>query len=110
MAMTQITTSPTRTPKGSPDPDPPRLWHVILLDDDDHSYEYVIEMLQSLFGHPVERAFQIAKSVDSEGRAICRTTHRELAELKVEQIRGFGADPRIASCHGSMSALIEPAG
>ena len=30
-------------------------YHVVLLDDDDHTFEYVIHMLQSLFGMPPER-------------------------------------------------------
>lgn len=89
-------------------PKQPRLWNVVLLDDQDHSYEYVIELAQALFGHPTQRAVQIAKTVDKEGRAIVATTHREHAELKVEQIHGFGADHRIASCKGAMSAILEP--
>ena len=84
-------------------------WHVVLLDDDDHTYEYVIRMLMELFGHSMERAFQIAKRVDQDGRAVCTTTHRELAELKAEQVLGYGADPLSASSVGSMSAIIEPA-
>jgi len=87
----------------------PRPWNVVLLDDDDHSYDYVIRMIQELFGHPVERAYQIAKTVDGEGRAVCMTTHRELAELKQEQIHSFAADPLVASSRGPMSAVIEPA-
>ena len=86
-----------------------RPWNVVLLDDDDHSYDYVIRMVQELFGLPVERAYQIAKTVDDEGRAVCMTTHRELAELKQEQVHGFAADPLVASSAGSMSAVIEPA-
>lgn len=87
----------------------PKLWHVVLLDDQDHSYEYVIELAMNLFGHPIERAFQIAQKVDTDGRAICTTTHREHAELKVEQVHGFGADKLIAGCAGSMTAVMEPA-
>lgn len=87
----------------------PRLWNVVLLDDDDHTYEYVIEMMIKLFGHPIEQAVEIAHTVDAHGRAVCCTTHRERAELKVEQISGFGADPRISSCAGPMSSYIEPA-
>ena len=32
-------------------------YHVILLNDDDHTYEYVIRMLGELFGHSPEKAF-----------------------------------------------------
>ncbi len=83
-------------------------YHVILWDDDDHSYEYVVLMMNALFGHEVERAFMIAKEVDRSGRAICLTTTKELAELKVEQVHSFGKDILIQRCQGSMSASIEP--
>jgi ATP-dependent Clp protease adaptor protein ClpS len=84
-------------------------YNVILLDDDDHTYDYVITMLRRVFGHPEPRGYQLARQVDSQGRAIVMTTHRELAELKRDQILGFGADPRIEKCCGSMGAVIEPA-
>lgn len=83
-------------------------YHVILWDDNDHSYEYVILMMQQLFGHSLEKGFTIAKEVDASGRAICLTTTKEHAELKREQIHDFGKDSLIARCKGSMSASIEP--
>jgi ATP-dependent Clp protease adaptor protein ClpS len=84
-------------------------YHVVLLNDDDHTYEYVIEMLKVLFAFPDEKGFQLAKEVDREGRVILMTTHRERAELKRDQIHAYGVDPRVATCKGSMSATIEPA-
>lgn len=96
-------------PRRAPKTRQPRLWNVVLLNDDDHTFEYVIEMMQKVFSHPVERAFQVAKTVDSEGRAVCATYHKELAELKMEQLHAFGKDFRIAACKGAMSSLIEPA-
>jgi ATP-dependent Clp protease adaptor protein ClpS len=84
-------------------------YHVILLNDDDHSYEYVIHMLQVLFGHTLETGFKMAKEVDTTGRVIVDTTSLERAELKRDQIHAFGPDPGIARCKGSMSATIEPA-
>jgi ATP-dependent Clp protease adaptor protein ClpS len=84
-------------------------YHVILLNDDDHSFEYVITMMQKLFGHPREKGYQIALTVHTQGRAICDTTSKERAELKCDQIHAFGADPNIPRCKGSMSAIIEPA-
>ena len=84
-------------------------YHVILLNDDDHSYQYVIHMLQTLFGHPPEKGFLMAKEVDSSGRVIVDTTSKERAELKRDQIHAFGPDPLIQRCKGSMSSVIEPA-
>ena len=84
-------------------------YHVILVNDDDHTYQYVIHMLQSLFGHPPERGFLMAKEVDTKGRVIVDTTSLERAELKRDQIHAFGPDPLLPRCKGSMSAEIEPA-
>jgi ATP-dependent Clp protease adaptor protein ClpS len=84
-------------------------YHVVLLNDDDHTYEYVIEMLKVLFGHPIETGYQLAKVVDTKGRAIVCTTSLERAELKREQIHAYGPDPRIPRCQGSMTAELEAA-
>jgi ATP-dependent Clp protease adaptor protein ClpS len=84
-------------------------YHVVLLDDDDHSYAYVIEMLGDVFGYDVDKALGMAEEVDGKGRVIVFTTHKEHAELKRDQILGYGADPRDANCKGSMTAIVEPA-
>src|SRR5687767_3920252 len=54
-------------------------YHVILLNDDDHSFEYVITMLQQLFGHPPEKGYQMAVEVHTRGRVIVDTTSKERA-------------------------------
>jgi ATP-dependent Clp protease adaptor protein ClpS len=84
-------------------------YHVILLNDDDHSYGYVIQMLGELFGYPPEKGFQMAKEVDTSGRVIVTTTSKERAELKRDQIHAYGPDRGIPRCKGSMSATIEAA-
>lgn len=94
----QAHTQPRRQPR----------YQVVLWDDNDHSYDYVIEMMRKLFGHPLEKGFQIAKEVDTRGRAVCLTTTKEHAELKRDQIHAFGRDHLIARCAGSMTATIEP--
>ncbi|QDU96960.1 ATP-dependent Clp protease adaptor ClpS [Lignipirellula cremea] len=82
-------------------------YHVILWDDDDHSYDYVMRMMLEVFAHPLEKGFAIAREVDASGRAICLTTTMEHAELKRDQIHAYGKDDLIARCQGSMSASIE---
>jgi len=85
-------------------------YHVVLLNDDDHTFEYVIAMLQQLFGHPRETGMQMAYEVHTQGRVIVLTTSKEHAELKQDQIHAFGPDPYSSKdCQGSMSAIIEPA-
>ena len=97
-------TGKTSPGKNKPHTLPP--YHVVLLGDNDHTYEYVIEMMKSVFGYPIERGVQIAWQVDKQKRAIVLTTHKELAELKRDQIHAYGVDVRVATCAGSMSAMI----
>ncbi len=106
-----IAVEPVVRPQAKKDQRPKRQprYHVILWDDDDHSYEYVILMMRQLFGHTFDQGFKIANMVDSDGRSVCLTTTREHAELKVEQIHSFGKDFLIPRCKGSMSASIEAA-
>jgi len=84
-------------------------YHVVLTDDDEHTYDYVIEMLQRLFGIPAQRAYVMATEVDTVGRAVVDTTTKERAEFKRDQIHAYGCDWRIQSCLGSMKAVIEAA-
>lgn len=84
-------------------------WNVVLLDDDHHTFDFVIRMLQEVFGHNRQRAELMAKTVDRDGRVVCLTTHKELAELKQEQMHSFGRDAHIPECAGAMWAIIEPA-
>jgi ATP-dependent Clp protease adaptor protein ClpS len=90
----------------------PRLaprYHVILLDDDHHSYEYVIEMLQKIFAKSGQAAFGHAVEVDGTGRTILLTTSLEHAELKQDQVHSYGPDHRIPHCAGSMTVDLEAA-
>ena len=82
-------------------------YHVILWDDDDHTYDYVIRMMQELFAHNSQQGYAIASLVDRMGRAICLTTTLEHAELKRDQIHAYGKDDLIRACQGSMTATIE---
>ncbi len=107
MAQREQTVLEPRT--APPKPRIAPLWHVVLLDDDDHTYEYVIEMLGRVFGYSRTRAYQLACEVDGTGRVIVETAIFERAEFKQQQIHGYGADWRIENCHGSMRAVLEPA-
>jgi ATP-dependent Clp protease adaptor protein ClpS len=86
------------------------LYRVVLLDDDDHTYDYVIEMLQKLFFLSADAALQHAVEVDTAGRTIVITCERAEAEFARDQIHAYGADPRMPKSKGSMSAVLEPAG
>lgn len=83
-------------------------YHVVLWNDNDHTYEYVIAMLAELFAHPLLTGYKMAREVDKTGRVIVLTTTLEHAELKRDQIHAYGKDDLVAGCKGSMKATIEP--
>lgn len=109
MSQTVVQTRSAIAEKPAPS-EPKRLppYNVVLLDDDHHTYDYVIRMLMRLFGHSWSGSWRMARTVDTEGRVVVATTTKEHAELKCEQILAFGPDPDILNCAGSMSAVIEP--
>ena len=84
------------------------LYNVVLLDDAEHTYDYVIEMLQKLFALSSADAWNRAVEVDTTGRTVVITCELEAAEFGRDQIHAFGADWRMPKSKGSMSALVEP--
>ncbi len=86
------------------------LYRVVLLDDDDHTYDYVIEMLQKIFIFSPDQAYRHAEEVDTCGRTILITCELPEAEFARDQIHAYGPDWRLPRSKGSMSAVVEPAG
>ena len=85
------------------------LYNVVLLDDDDHTYDYVIEMLVRLFFKTAQEAYSHAVEVDTAGRTTVMTCEFEAAEFAKDQIHAYGPDWRMPKCKGSMTAILEPA-
>lgn len=84
------------------------LYRVVLLDDDDHTYDYVIEMLQKVFIFSGEQALRHAQEVDAKGRTALMTCELPEAEFGRDQIQAYGRDWRLPRSKGSMSAIVEP--
>ena len=85
------------------------VYHLVLLDDDDHTYDYVIEMLQTLFVFSLEQAFRHAEEVDRVGRTILLTCGQPEVEFARDQVSAYGPDQRLPRSKGSMTAIIVPA-
>ena len=85
------------------------LYNVVLLDDDQHTYEYVVEMLEKLFACGETDAWNHAVEVDTTGRTVVMTCELAQAEFGRDQIHAYGADWRMPNSKGSMSAVVEPA-
>lgn len=97
----------TEAPPRKPRPLPP--YAVVVLNDDVHSFAYVIETFQKVFGYSVERSYTLAMSIHEQGRGIVWTGPKEVAELKCELIRSAGPDIYATKkVEFPLGALIEP--
>ena len=84
-------------------------YNVVILNDEEHTFDYVIELLTKLFAHPLSTAKQLTWRIHNTGRAVVYTTHKEKAELKREQVLAYGPDPRMSISKGPLGCYIEPA-
>ena len=85
-------------------------YNVILENDDDHSMEFVVEVLIKALGCNLERAFQLMHQAHTSGRVVVWTGPKEVAELKVEQIQTFHENSPVDNRPlGPLGCTIEPA-
>ena len=84
-------------------------FHVVILNDEEHTFDYVIELLTKLFAHSVKTAIELTWRIHLTGRAVVYTTHKEKAELKRDQVLSYGPDPRMDVSKGPLGCYIEPA-
>jgi ATP-dependent Clp protease adaptor protein ClpS len=105
MPGTTLDTDIENTTKGEQS----KLYHVIILNDDEHTFDYVIEMLQAIFNMSYPTALAHTMEADSTGSSIVLTTHLEEAEQKRDQVHAYGPDWRMPNSLGSVAALVEPA-
>jgi ATP-dependent Clp protease adaptor protein ClpS len=68
---------------------PPKLYKVILLNDDFTTMEFVIEVLKTFFSMSMERATQVMLQIHNEGSAVCGVYPKDIAETKVSQVSTF---------------------
>ncbi|MDD9799066.1 MAG: ATP-dependent Clp protease adapter ClpS [Gammaproteobacteria bacterium] len=67
----------------------PRLYKVVLLNDDFTPMEFVVMVLMEIFFHPQEEAVQIMLHVHRKGAGVCGVYPSEIAETKVRQVNNL---------------------
>ena len=86
-----------------------KLYHVIILNDEEHSFDYVIEMLQAVFNLLYATAAAHTLEAHNTGSSIVLTTNLEEAGTKRDQVHAYGPDWRMPNSRGPVAALVEPA-
>ena len=64
----------------------PPLYRVVLLNDDFTPMEFVVDILETIFGMERTRATQVMLEVHTKGKGVCGIFNYEIAETKVAQV------------------------
>ena len=67
----------------------PKMYRVVIINDDYTPMEFVVEVLQSIFGMGHEKATQVMLHVHTKGKGICGVFSFEIAETKVIQVNDY---------------------
>jgi ATP-dependent Clp protease adaptor protein ClpS len=81
---------PQTVPRSRPKREPP--YAVVIENDPDHTFEYVIDTLRRVFGYGWLKAVWLTTQVHVRGRASVWIGPLETAEFKRERILGMGPD------------------
>ena len=80
---------------------------VVLFNDEEHTYDYVVEMLTLVCKLSKENAFRCAVEVDLTGRTIVRYGSRSDYNNTCSKITAYGPDHRLPQSMGSMNAEVQ---
>jgi ATP-dependent Clp protease adaptor protein ClpS len=64
----------------------PQLFHVVLINDDYTTMEFVVHVLETIFDKGPAEAFRIMMEVHTRGQGICGAYTYEVAETKVATV------------------------
>jgi ATP-dependent Clp protease adaptor protein ClpS len=80
---------------------------VVLFDDEDHTYDYVVEMLTHGCAMSRDAAFYCALEVDMTGRTIVFYGDVDACKTVCRKILTYGPDHRMPRSMGSMNAEVQ---
>lgn len=66
--------------------EPPKLYQVLMLNDDFTPMEFVVMVLQEYFRHDLDAATLIMLKIHHEGRGVCGVFSKDVAATKVELV------------------------
>jgi len=86
------TTTPDIVRKHAPwtddtQPREPRMYHVIMLNDDYTPMDFVVEVLIQMFQKSPSEAEALMLRIHTQGHAVCGTYPRDIAESKAARVR-----------------------
>ncbi|WP_028115264.1 ATP-dependent Clp protease adapter ClpS [Ferrimonas senticii] len=71
---------------------PPKLYKVVLNNDDYTPMEFVVEVLTKFFSLSTEKATEVMLTVHYKGKGICGVFTRDIAETKAAQVNDYARE------------------
>ena len=92
-SATAVVEAPAATPDvEDPKPKVQPPYAVVVINDEEHTFQYVIETFCKVFRYQPQKSFKLAEEIHLKGRSVVWSGALEVAELKRDQIRGAGTD------------------
>ena len=73
-------------------PKKPSQYKVLMLNDDYTPMEFVVHVLEAIFGHNRENATRIMLNVHQNGKGVCGIYTRDIAETKVTAVNSYARE------------------
>ena len=97
---------PGEEPLDLPEPDESVRYDLVILNDDTHTFEYVIGLLHDVFGVSRDFGYGMAETIDYRGERVVFTgAWREVAQ-KRDAILAYGPDPWLPFSTGPLRVEI----
>lgn len=70
----------------------PSMYNVVMHNDDFTPMEFVVHVLMRFFSMPEQQATQVMLAVHTQGRAVCGSYTRDIAETKAAQVNQYASE------------------
>lgn len=79
----------SQTQAAEPEVKKPRMYRVMLVNDDFTPMDFVVHVLEQFFNMNRDKATRVMYQVHTEGQGTCGVFTRDIAETKVEQVNRY---------------------
>jgi ATP-dependent Clp protease adaptor protein ClpS len=84
-------------------------YHLVLLNDETHSFNFVVRMFQDVFSMPLERSVALTLEIHSRGRGVAFRGSLDAVNHKRTQVLEYGPDPSLPYSEEPLGVAIEKA-
>lgn len=89
MSKTRVSPTPETVDESKTKIQPPKMYKVLLLNDDYTPMDFVVEVLQRFFNMDLDKATHVMLAVHFEGKGVCGVYTADIAETKVDQVNRY---------------------